>query len=165
MSSEKEIREKYAAITMRLIKMSKTITTMESATSGLIASLLTDIEGSSAIFKGAFVTYCNEAKIRNGVSKDIIIKYGVYSKETAAEMACACRQFYKTDIGIGVTGTFGNIDLENADSVPGEVFFALATNEMTHMYSYNLNNFNSRYESKLEVAGIIADKLFELIDK
>ncbi|MEI3375806.1 MAG: CinA family protein [Coprococcus catus] len=37
-----------------LIEKKITITTMESATSGLIASLITDTEGSSAEFRGAF---------------------------------------------------------------------------------------------------------------
>ena len=35
---------------------------MESCTSGQIASLITDSEGSSAIFKGALITYSNEFK-------------------------------------------------------------------------------------------------------
>ena len=52
-----------------------TITTMESATSGQIASLITDTEGSSAILKGAFITYCNEAKIMQGVPAEILDKY------------------------------------------------------------------------------------------
>ena len=64
-----------------------TITTMESATSGQIASLITDTEGSSAILKGAFITYCNEAKIMQGVPAEILDKYTVYSKETAEAMA------------------------------------------------------------------------------
>lgn len=69
-----------------------TITTMESATSGQIASLITDTEGSSAILKGAFITYCNEAKIMQGVPAEILDKYTVYSKETAEAMAKACAE-------------------------------------------------------------------------
>ena len=99
---------------------------MESATSGQIASLITDTEGSSAVLKGAFVTYCNEAKIMQGVPAEIIDKYTVYSKETAGAMAKACRKAYNANIGIGVTGTMGNVDPANPNvSVPGQVYFAI----------------------------------------
>lgn len=60
---ESDIRNDYKKLTKLLIERGMTITTMESATSGQIASLITDTEGSSAVLKGAFVTYCNEAKI------------------------------------------------------------------------------------------------------
>ena len=63
---ENNIRENYRKLTRLLISKGLTITTMESATSGQIASLITDTEGSSAVLKGAFVTYCNEAKIMQG---------------------------------------------------------------------------------------------------
>ena len=60
---ESEIRKDYENLTKQLIERNLTITTMESATSGQIASLITDTEGSSAVLKGAFITYSNEAKI------------------------------------------------------------------------------------------------------
>lgn len=107
---ESEIRAHYRALTLWLIEQKLTITTMESATAGQIASLITDTEGSSAVLKGAFVTYCNEAKIQQGVPADVIDTYTVYSKETAAAMAEVCRESYQADIGVGVTGTMGNID-------------------------------------------------------
>ena len=65
-------------LTKLLIERGMTITTMESATSGQIASLITDTEGSSAVLKEAFVTYCNEAKIMQGVPAEILEKYTVY---------------------------------------------------------------------------------------
>ena len=85
--NESEIRESYSRLTKYLIENKLSITTMESATSGQIASLITDTEGSSAIMKGAFVTYSNEAKIQQGVAPEIIEKYSVYSEETAKAMA------------------------------------------------------------------------------
>ena len=47
--TEQEIRADYRKITEKLIEKEKTITTMESCTSGLIASLITDTEGASAV--------------------------------------------------------------------------------------------------------------------
>jgi PncC family amidohydrolase len=87
MTDEKNIREQYRVFTKMLIEKKLTITTMESATGGQIASLITDTEGSSAVLKGAFVTYCNEAKIMQGVPAETIERFSVYSKETAAAMA------------------------------------------------------------------------------
>ena len=65
---EENVREKYDNLVKYLIKSNISITTMESCTAGQIASLLTDTSGSSAIIKGAFISYSNEAKIRLGVS-------------------------------------------------------------------------------------------------
>ena len=74
------VREKYRRLTLLLIEKGITISTMESCTSGQIASLITDTEGSSAIFRGSYVTYCNDEKIRLGVPANVIEQYGVYSE-------------------------------------------------------------------------------------
>ena len=74
----KRVRRKYQKLTKLLIEKGVTISTMESITSGLVASLITDTEGSSAVLKEAFITYSNEAKIREGVSAGVIRRYSVY---------------------------------------------------------------------------------------
>ena len=159
LSLEKEVREKYDNLVKYLIERNISITAMESCTAGQIASLLTDTSGSSAIIKGAFVSYSNEAKIRLGVSERIINEYGVYSKETAAEMARVCRAFYDADIGIGVTGTFGNVDPNNKDSTPGEVFFAISMRDGTESFYCEVPEQPSRLYYKLYMANVIADEL------
>ena len=153
---------KYERLTRLLISRKMTITTMESCTSGLVASLLTDTEGSSAVLKGAFVTYSNEAKIQQGVPEQVIRRYGVYSVETAAAMAQACRRQYAAAVGIGVTGSFGNTDPANPDSVPGEVFFAIALDKATETYHCIVPEQPSRVAYKLYMANEIADKLLLL---
>ena len=167
---ETEIRENYRRLTKFLIREHLTITTMESATSGQIASLITDTEGSSAVLKGAFVTYCNEAKIMLGVPAEIIEEYSVYSKGTAEAMATVCRETYQADIGIGVTGTMGNIDPANGSaSVPGQVYFAIsrvvetkdgATERVTSYY-VELPPQESRLQYKLAVA----QEIYEVLEK
>ena len=77
---EQIIRVNYAKLTRLLIDKGMSITTMESATSGQVASLITDTEGASAIMKGAYITYSNEAKIKNGVPAETIEKYSVWRK-------------------------------------------------------------------------------------
>ena len=169
------VHRKYERITRFLIRRGGTISTMESCTSGQVASFLTDTEGASAILKGAFVTYSNEAKIRQGVPAEVIETYGVYSEETAAAMAEACRAAYGADTGIGVTGSFGNPDPNNADSVPGEVYFAFAGKAAGESSGSDekspgstVKSFHctipvqpSRFQYKLCMADLIADKLME----
>lgn len=157
---EKEIRERYVCLTRKLIEKQLIITTMESATSGQIASLITDTEGSSAVFKGAFITYCNEAKILQGVPAETVETYTVYSRETAMAMATACRKAYSANIGIGVTGTMGNVDPANADiSVPGQVYFAIDFNGQVEGYYVEIAPQPSRLMYKLAVAREVADVL------
>lgn len=87
-----------------LIDKKITIATMESCTGGLLASLITDVAGASDIMKFSAVTYCNEYKIKMGVSAEVIDKYTVYSEETAREMAYNISKFAGSDIGVGITG-------------------------------------------------------------
>ena len=157
--NEKAVREKYTLLTNTLIDKNITITTMESCTSGQIASLITDTEGSSAILKGACITYSNEAKVKEKVPKSTIDEFGVYSAETAAAMAVACKDKYDADLGVGVTGSFGNADPNNADSIPGEVWFAIATGTGTDCYHCTVPAQSSRLDYKLYMADVIADQL------
>lgn len=164
--NERDIRSDYKKLTKLLIERNQTITTMESATSGQIASLITDTEGSSAILKGAFITYSNEAKIMQGVPKEIIDKYSVYSKETAIAMAKACAKIYGSNIGIGVTGTIGNVDENNKDaSVPGEVFFGIYIEGEIYAYDVKIEPRDTRFEYKMAVAKEIYDVLMERLGK
>ena len=163
--SEKEIRKEYAKLTKLLIEWNMSITTMESATAGQIASLITDTEGASAIFKGASITYSNETKIMQGVSAEVIHKYTVYSKETAEAMAIACANMYGADIGIGVTGTIGNTDPDNAEaSVPGQVYFAVSLKGSVRSYVVEIPQQPSRLMYKLAVAKEVYDILMRLLE-
>lgn len=114
-----------------LLKEKKlTITTMESCTSGLLLSTITNIEGASKVTEGGYITYSNDAKIDAGVSEEIINRYGVYSAETALAMANMCKLKRFANIGIGVTGTFSNVDPNNIDSKSGEVYYCIKTDDL-----------------------------------
>lgn len=160
---EKNIREDYHNLVNLLIEKNISITTMESATSGQIASLITDTEDSSKIFKGAYITYSNEAKVELGVPLEVIIKHSVYSKETAIKMATIAKDKMKADIGIGITGTMGNVDPNNPDSsTPGKVFFAIAYKEV-EAFEVNIAPQPSRLMYKLAVAKEIYDVIIKMI--
>ena len=80
----------------------------ESCTGGLLTSRLTDVPGSSAVVKGAVVSYTNEVKATAlGVQEETLAAYTAVSPQTAKEMAEGVRQRLGADIGISVTGIAG----------------------------------------------------------
>ena len=164
-TDQAKVREEYGKLTRLLIERKVSIATMESCTGGMIASLLTDTEGSSEVFRGSYVTYSNEAKVQSGVPKETVERFGVYSAETAASMAEACRNALKTEIGLGITGSFGNADPANADSVPGEVFFAIATSNGTKGFHCSIPRQSSRLAYKFYIADVVSGKLFDMIGR
>ncbi len=151
-------------IIKKLIETHTTISTMESCTSGMIASMLTDTEGASAIFPGGFVTYLNETKIMIGVDAKVIEKYGVYSRECAEAMAKTAQEKLHTDIAIGITGTTGNVDPNNADSVQGQVYFCIRMGNQAHIFELQAEVADmSRHEIKQMYANAVFDRLGELL--
>ena len=162
--SEENTRLLYGKITKKLIEEGLRITTMESCTAGLIASLLTDTEGASAALRGAAVTYSNEEKIRQGVPAEIIDKYTVYSAETSAAMAKAARENLRADIALGITGSMGNKDPENpAASVPGEFWFTLDFKGEAKTFYRKLPPLSSRYIYKMTAAFEAGMELYRLL--
>lgn len=79
-------------------------------------------------------------------------------------MARACTEAYNADIGIGVTGTMGNIDPSNPDaSVPGQVYFAIGVKGEIQSYYIELEPQPTRLAYKLAVAKEIYDELMKRI--
>lgn len=148
-----------------LIDRQITISTMESCTSGMIASMITDTSGASAVFPGGFVTYLNETKVFAGVDEKIIKEYGVYSGECAKAMAETVREKLNTDIGIGITGTTGTLDPNNADSVQGQAFFSIVWKESVFVDEIHVDvTGKSRHGIKQLYADRVFEKLAEIIN-
>lgn len=116
-------------IIKKLNEKKLTISTMESCTGGGISNEITNISGASMVFKETYVTYSNEAKIKQGVEKEKIEKYTVYSPEVAMEMARAVKQKTNSDISIGVTGQLGRIDPNNPVDKLNFVWYAILTKD------------------------------------
>jgi len=135
------------SIIKQLIASHTTISTMESCTSGLIASLITDTEGASAIFPGGYVT-------------SVIEIHGVYSPECAEAMARTVQENLHTAIAIGITGTTGNLDPNNADSVQGVVYFCILYKAQAHTFTFQTNvSGMTRHEIKQLYAEQVFAKL------
>lgn len=103
-----ELRSLSEQAGLALGRHGRTIALAESCTGGLVASILTDVAGSSTYVAGGVVTYSNAAKMALlGVSEATLLAHGAVSAETAAAMAMGARHLFGCDIAIAVTGIAG----------------------------------------------------------
>lgn len=100
--------------------------TAESCTGGMVASLLTSIAGSSAVFERGFVTYSNLAKHQSlNVPWEMIETYGAVSPQVANSMAAGALKNSNGDIAVSITGVAGPSG-GSAEKPVGLVYFGLA---------------------------------------
>ncbi len=97
-----------AAVLQLLRDRNATVSVAESCTAGALGYLLTEMPGSSQVFKQGYLTYSNEAKIALlGVPEDVLKSRGAVSEATALAMAQGCRDAAHTDYAVAVTGIAG----------------------------------------------------------
>ena len=113
------------AVVKRLKEQELTLATAESCTGGLIAKLLTDIPGSSAVYMGGVISYVDDVKRRLlGVSAQTLSTYTAVSRQTAVEMAKGAREVVRSDVGVSTTGLAGP-DGDGTGRPVGLVYVAL----------------------------------------
>lgn len=84
------------------------VATAESCTGGMLAALLTDIEGAGHGFERGFVTYSKEAKAELlGIDRALLDENDAVSEPVARAMAEGALERSKADIALGVTGFAG----------------------------------------------------------
>jgi len=109
------------------------ISTAESCTGGLIASMITDISGSSDYFKTGFVTYSNETKMRLlGVQESTLLKHGAVSEETVAEMLTGARRVSGAAYSVAVSGVAGPTG-GSPEKPVGTVYIGVASDQVTRI--------------------------------
>ena len=100
------------------------IATAESCTGGMLAALLTDIEGASHGFERGFVTYTEQSKTELlGIEPELLEKNEAVSEAVARAMAEGALARSKADIALGITGFAGPAGEKHEQ---GLVHFALA---------------------------------------
>ena len=103
-----------------------TVGTAESCTGGLLAKLLTDLPGSSAVFRGGVVSYTNGVKAGLlGVPQDLLDRYGAVSPQVARAMAQGARRVLGCDLAVSTTGVAGP-DRDDRGNPIGLVYLGLA---------------------------------------
>ena len=111
---------------VRMLKASgKTVATAESCTGGLVAHRITNVPGSSAVFRAGWVTYADGAKVKElGVPTELIRQYGAVSAEVASAMAQGALEKSGADFAVATTGVAGPDAVEGKPV--GLVYFGLA---------------------------------------
>lgn len=110
----------------KLREAGETVAIAESLTGGLVASLLTDVPGSSDYFDRAVVAYSNRAKQAHlGVSRESLDASGAVSARVAREMAAGIRDAAETTWGVSTTGIAGPTG-GSTDKPVGLVFVGVA---------------------------------------
>jgi nicotinamide-nucleotide amidase len=98
------------------------LATAESCTGGLLAALLTDVEGRGHVFERGFVVYSKEAKCDLlGIAREKVESCGAVSKAIAVEMAHGALRRSRADVALSITGFAGPAD---DDQEEGLVHFA-----------------------------------------
>ena len=119
-----QLDEQAERLMHQLCDAGLTIATAESCTGGMLAALLTDIEGAGHGFDRGFVTYTKDAKAEQlEIDREVLDKNDAVSEIVARAMAEGALNRSKADIAIGVTGFAGP---GGPDQEEGLVHFALA---------------------------------------
>jgi competence/damage-inducible protein CinA C-terminal domain len=123
------------------------LTAAESCTGGLLASLLTDIEGCSHAFERGFVVYSEQSKCDLlGIAEEEIERCGAVSREVAIAMAHGAIAASDADIALAITGFAGE------GNEPGLVHFACATASGT--FAHRESRFGDIGRGPIRIAAI-----------
>ncbi len=125
-----------------LLARGETFSAAESCTGGLIAKRITDIPGSSAVFRGGVTVYTNDVKMLLGVKRETLDLYSAVSREVAVELAENVRIKLGATYGLSVTGVAGP-DSDGIHPV-GTVFVGLSTAEKTYVRALQLGERSDR---------------------
>ena len=153
-------------MTRRLRKKGWTISTAESCTGGLLASLITDISGASQWFSQGWVVYSNDAKMRElGVEKSAFDEgeAGAVSHEVAVQMARGARYQSGSDVSIAITGIAGPGG-STADKEVGRVHVAVIARDYFLVRRMDFGN-NDRLDNKRSFAVFALRLALETLDR
>jgi nicotinamide-nucleotide amidase len=151
-SFEDEVLEKV--IGDLLNAKSLTVATAESCTGGAIASLITEVPGSSKYFKGSVVAYDNEVKVTMlGVNQKTLKLYGAVSQQVVEEMAKGIRTRLKADYSIATSGIAGP-DGGSEEKPVGTTWIAISSAEKTLSKRFLFGEHRGRNIEKTVLAAL-----------
>lgn len=137
-----------------LVEKRMTLTTAESCTGGLIASLITKEAGSSQVFGAGFVTYANTAKQQVlHVSEDSINSHGAVSEGVVRAMLLGALTKANADIGIAVSGVAGPGG-GSEDKPVGTVWLAWGTRDKNNAIRLQIPGSRERFQILVAAIGL-----------
>ena len=141
-----------------LLKEKKlTISVVESCTSGLLASYLTSIPGSSAYFIGGIVAYSRNVK---RLLLDVPEHIEVVSDKCVVAMNQGLKKMMTSDIYVSVTGYIG--PTADDPELLGTIYFSIMYNNIDHIFKIKLEICN-RSEAKKKIVLKIIDAIYKII--
>jgi len=153
-------------LTHRLRKLGWTISTAESCTGGLIASILTDISGASSWYKQGWIVYSNESKIRElGVERSSLDEgdSGAVSHKVAVQMARGARYKSGSNIALAITGIAGPGGTGDGKEV-GRVHVAVIAEDYFLVRRMDFGE-NDRLDNKRSFASFALRLAIEALDR
>ena len=149
-------------VVQKLIKLNRTISTMESCTGGFIANSITNIPGSSDIFMFGAVTYSNEYKVKMGVDKSLIDAYSVYSMEVANSMSKTISKYTNSNYGIGVTGKLNRVDKNNLSGKDNVVYISVYDKDNDKFYNSIVTVL---YDDRCKNKEMVLDSVIKIMEE
>ena len=148
-----------------LIEKKQTVAAAESCTGGMVAQMITDIPGSSAVFEYGITSYGDWVKNASlGVDNSLLKKYTAISSAVGAEMARGARKNGMATYGIGITGIAGPGVGSYLDKEVGQVFIAVCNKKKTIVKEFRFGDKRSRDNIRRLSAKNAFDMLRRFID-
>ena len=140
----------------------QTITTAESCTGGLVASMITKISGSSDIFNGSIVTYSNKIKNQElHVKNKTLEKFGAVSIEVVDEMLIGVLKKFDANFAIAISGIAGpNGGTKNKPV--GTVIIGISdenNHKIVNIYTFK----GSREDIQIQAAKVALKEIYKFI--
>lgn len=140
-----------------------TIATAESCTGGLLGKSITDISGSSAVYPGGVISYCNRVKHEVlGVEQALLDRLGPVSMAVAQQMAAGVRRTVGADVGVGITGIAGPNSDETGRPV-GLVYIGVSDGRTDIVREYHFDG--DRNAVRAQAAEAAAELALQLIEE
>lgn len=160
---DEEIEE---VVVKELMARGLTISSAESCTGGNFAGTLTNVSGSSKVFKKGWVTYSNEAKVAElGVDPELIKRVGVVSPEVAVAMVNGVMDKSEADVGISITGYAGPDADEGHEAGEAYIGYSYKGSCGSIAVKTGINNRNiNRYFFKLRMFSVVYMLIKERFD-
>jgi nicotinamide-nucleotide amidase len=155
-----------ARLSRRLKKRQWTISTAESCTGGLIASLLTDMSGASTWYNQGWIVYSNESKTKQlGVNVSYFEdgNVGAVSHEVAIQLARGAQYKSNSDMAIAITGIAGPSGASE-DKEVGRVHVAISARDYYLVRRMDFGE-NDRLDNKRSFAAFALRLALEAIDR
>ena len=132
----------------KLIMKNISVSTAESCTGGLLAYSFIKNKDSSKVFKGGYITYSNEMKIKElKVKKISLKKNGAVSHQVAKEMIEGLYKKNKTQICISTTGIAGP-DGSTKNKPVGLIYIGIRLNKKNIVIKKNFKGTRMQIQKK-----------------